>query len=187
MPSVQLLPPSCSSLYLSSSTFLSLCKTNLFLLSLISVLSHHLFCLLSLNSILSLFILPHPPFLQPRHIFSESVCYVHISLCAPACVYIQANQQKNCTSTRNAGRQTAHKHAASELSTSPALSETLRCQLYGPWLADMTGCSMTGGVCVYVCAYVCAIGLMIQQGSQLSKGKSRGREQLFNLHPLSPA
>lgn len=117
--------------------------------------------------------------LQPRHIFSLCVC-------APVHVFVvEANQPKIAKPPQTRVKK-QHTNTLS-CQTAPTQSETLWRQLYGPWLADTTGYSLTKRVslCTYacVCVCVCASGcLMIQQGSRLSKGKSWVREQLANQH-----
>lgn len=98
------------------------------------------FCLASLHSFIWALLATLPYF--------QCVCCVLVS---PVYVYIaEATQHKMAKSTANTGWQATHKHTTSELSTSPAQSETLRRQLYGPWLANATECSLTKCVCVAV-------------------------------------
>lgn len=90
--------------------------------------------------------------------FPVSLCVMlHVSLCAPVCVCLHRGQ-----STTQVDKQLP-------LSQKPC----------GANYMDPDWLTLRG---LFMRAYICAVGLMIQQGSQLCKGKSRGGEKWLDRH-----
>lgn len=131
------------SLSFSSSPVHPFCSSHpcLIFLSSLTFFSLHKYCVPVPSCSLSL---------HRRHIFSVWFA------CAPVYVYIaEPNQQKIANPPQTPADKRHTNTALPRQSTSPARTETLQRQLYGPWLARTTGCSSTERVCVCARIRIC--------------------------------